>query len=108
MNVSAGTHTKLGVNFSNRSQRDETVKGRCIYPNLKLQIYKTGMRQNLLAKLVGVNEAYLSRIVNGVRVPGEQVRLQIAKVLECDAEWLFEQFTVEVNRHIMQETTEIE
>jgi len=108
MNVAAGTDAQLGTNFSNHTQRRETVKGRCIYPNLKLRIYKTGMRQNLLAKLVGVNEAYLSRIVNGVRVPGEQVRLQIAKVLGCDAEWLFEQFTVEVNRNIVQESTGVE
>ena len=108
MYVAASTEMQLKTNFSNQRKRTETVKGRCIYPNLKLRIYKTGIRQNLLAKLVGINEAYLSRIVNGVRVPGEQVRLQNAKVLECDVEWLFEQFTVEVNRNIMQESTEIE
>ena len=67
---------------------------RSIYPNLKLRIYMTGMRQNQLAKLVGINEAKLSRIVNGIRIPGQQVQLQIAQVLDCNAEWLFEQATV--------------
>jgi plasmid maintenance system antidote protein VapI len=71
------------------------VKERCIYPNLKLRVYTTGMRQNRLAKLVGIDEAYLSRIINGIRVPGKQMQLQIAQVLGCDAEWLFEQARME-------------
>lgn len=61
-----------------------------IYPNLKLRMYTTGMRQNRLAKIVGIDEAYLSRIVNGVRVPRQKMRQEIAKALECDAEWLFD------------------
>ena len=63
---------------------------RRIYPNLKLRMYTTGMRQNKLAKLVGIDEAYLSRIINGVREPRQQMRQEIAKVLGCDADWLFE------------------
>ena len=65
-------------------------------PNLKLRVYTTGMRQNRLARLVGIDEAYLSRIINGVRVPGKQMQEQIAQVLGCDANWLFEQTTVQV------------
>ncbi len=53
-------------------------------------MYTTGMRQNRLAKLVGIDEAYLSRIINGVRVPRQQMRQEIAWVLGCDADWLFE------------------
>jgi transcriptional regulator with XRE-family HTH domain len=53
-------------------------------------MYTTGMRQNRLAKLVGIDEANLSRIVNGVRVPKQQMRQKIATALGCDAEWLFE------------------
>jgi len=53
-------------------------------------MFTTGMRQNRLAKLVGIDEAYLSRIVNGIRVPKRQMRQEIARVLGCDAEWLFE------------------
>ena len=69
------------------------MRERCIYPNLKLRVYTTGMRQNRLARLVGIDEAYLSRIINGVRVPGKQMQEQIAQVLGCDAEWLFQQAT---------------
>lgn len=71
-------------------------KERFIYPNLKLRVYTTGMRQNRLAKLVGIDEAYLSRIINGVRVPGKQMQQQIAEALGCDAEWLFQQAALEI------------
>ncbi|HXS75603.1 MAG TPA: helix-turn-helix transcriptional regulator [Terracidiphilus sp.] len=71
------------------------VKERFIYPNLKLRVYTTGMRQNRLAKLVGIDEAYLSRIINGVRVPGKQMQQQIAEALGCDADWLFQQAALE-------------
>ena len=63
---------------------------RSIYPNLKLTIYKTGIRQNRLAKLVGIHEAYLSRIVNGSREPGDALRQAIAAALHSEVEWLFE------------------
>jgi transcriptional regulator with XRE-family HTH domain len=53
-------------------------------------MYTTGMRQNRLARLVGIDEANLSRIVNGTRMPKQQVQQEIAMVLGCDAEWLFE------------------
>lgn len=72
------------------------MRERCIYPNLKLRVYTTGMRQNRLARLVGIDEAYLSRIINGVRAPGKQMQEQIAQVLGCDAEWLFQQATGQV------------
>lgn len=72
------------------------MRERSIYPNLKLRVYTTGMRQNRLARLVGIDEAYLSRIINGVRVPGKQMQEQIAQVLGCDAEWLFQQTTIRV------------
>lgn len=72
------------------------MKARYIYPNLKLRVYTTGMRQNRLAKLVGIDEAYLSRIINGVRVPGKQMQEQIAQVLGCDPEWLFQQTPVQI------------
>jgi transcriptional regulator with XRE-family HTH domain len=80
----------------NISESHVAVRERSIYPNLKLRVYTTGMRQNRLAKLVGIDEAYLSRIINGVRVPGKQMQEQIAQVLGCDADWLFQQTTVQV------------
>lgn len=63
---------------------------RSIYPNLKLTIYKTGIRQNRLARMVGIHEAYLSRIVNGTREPGDALRQAIADALQSDVTWLFE------------------
>jgi transcriptional regulator with XRE-family HTH domain len=66
------------------------VKTRSIYPNLKLKIYSAGLRQNQLAALVGINQTYLSRIINGVCEPGEAMQAQIAKTLGCDRDWLFQ------------------
>ena len=80
----------------NISENHVAVRERSIYPNLKLRVYMTGMRQDRLAKLVGIDEAYLSRIINGVRVPEKQMQEQIAQVLGCDAEWLFQQTTVQI------------
>lgn len=82
--------------IANSHATEVAMKERWIYPNLKLRVYTTGMRQNRLAKLVGIDEAYLSRIINGVRVPGKQMQEQIAQVLGCDAEWLFQQTSIQV------------
>jgi len=61
-----------------------------MYPNLKLQLWKSGMRQNQLAKLLGMDETVLSKIVNGFRHPSLHVRRRIADLLEIDEHWLFE------------------
>lgn len=79
----------------NQDSGSAVMKERFIYPNLKLRVYTTGMRQNRLAKMVGIDEAYLSRIINGVRVPGKQMQQQIAQALGCDPDWLFQQATVQ-------------
>lgn len=88
MNMMQDQNGNSGVNVA--------MKARYIYPNLKLRVYTTGMRQNRLAKLVGIDEAYLSRIINGVRVPGKQMQQQIAQVLGCDADWLFQQTPIQM------------
>lgn len=61
-----------------------------MYLNLKLQLFKTGMRQNRLALLLGVDESILSKIINGFREPSQEMRASIAMLLESDEEWLFE------------------
>ena len=61
-----------------------------MYPNLKLQIWRTGLRQNRLAKMLGMDETILSKIVNGFREPGPLLRERIATALQSDADWLFE------------------
>ena len=62
-----------------------------MYPNLKLQMWRSGIRQNRLAQLLEMDETNLSRIVNGFRKPGPEVRARIAAALESDPEWLFEE-----------------
>ena len=60
-----------------------------VYPNLKLQIWKSGLRQNRVAQIVGIHETLLSKIVNGFRKPDEELRGRIATALHCDESWLF-------------------
>jgi transcriptional regulator with XRE-family HTH domain len=62
-----------------------------VYPNLKLQMWRLGVRQNRLAQMLGMDETTLSRVVNGFRKPTADVRTRIAKLLECDEGWLFEE-----------------
>lgn len=61
-----------------------------MYLNLKLQLFKTGMRQNRLAQQLGVDESILSKIINGFREPSREMRARIATLLQSDEEWLFE------------------
>jgi transcriptional regulator with XRE-family HTH domain len=62
-----------------------------MYPNLKLQMWRSGIRQNRLAQLVKLDETILSRIVNGFRKPDPEIKAKIAAVLRTDEEWLFEE-----------------
>jgi len=61
-----------------------------MYPNLKLQLWRQGVRQNRLASMLVIDETQLSRIVNGFREPSPDLREKIATLLSCDADWLFE------------------
>ena len=61
-----------------------------MYPNLKLQMWKCGIRQNRLARVLKIDETVLSKVVNGFREPSEDLRRRIALALDADAAWLFE------------------
>lgn len=61
-----------------------------MYPNLKLQLWMNGIRQNRLAKMLDLDETTLSRIVNGYREPDEEMRGRIASLLHSDEGWLFQ------------------
>lgn len=61
-----------------------------MYPNLKLQLWQAGIRQNRLAKMLDIDESSLSKIINGFREPSPGLRGKIAETLGCDAAWLFE------------------
>jgi len=61
-----------------------------MYPNLKWQLWRAGIRQNRLAQMIGIDETVLSRIINGFREPSPELRHSIAAALESDEAWLFE------------------
>ncbi len=61
-----------------------------MYPNLKLQLWRAGIRQNRLAQLLGMDETMLSKVINGYRVASPELRGKIAIILQQDEEWLFE------------------
>jgi transcriptional regulator with XRE-family HTH domain len=60
-----------------------------MYPNLKLQLWRCGIRQNRLAQLLGIHETLLSRILNGYRDADNDLRNRIAAILRSDVRWLF-------------------
>lgn len=61
-----------------------------MYPNLKLQLWMSGIRQNRLAKMLDMDETTLSKIVNGFRQPTPDMRGRIASALKSDERWLFQ------------------
>lgn len=61
-----------------------------MYQNLKLQIWKSGIRQNRLARELNMDETVLSKIINGYRQPSSQLKARIAQYLHIDEAWLFE------------------
>ncbi len=63
-----------------------------MYPNLKIEIFKRGLRQNNLARALGLNEAILSKIINGYYEPSGCQRQILAQYLQVDENWLFEKF----------------
>jgi transcriptional regulator with XRE-family HTH domain len=62
-----------------------------MYPNLKLQIFKLGIRQNQIARELKFCESQLSKIINGYREPSDGERKLLAGYLNVEEEWLFEQ-----------------
>ena len=75
-----------------------------MYPNLKLQLWRSGIRQNRLAQLLAMDETMLSKIVNGYRQPSQELRKRIAALLQSDEQWLFEQTEVAPHRTDLLDT----
>jgi transcriptional regulator with XRE-family HTH domain len=61
-----------------------------MYPNLKMAIFMRGVRQNFLAKNLGISDGSLSKIIHGFREPSDIQREQLALYLDADEGWLFE------------------
>lgn len=60
-----------------------------MYANLKLQLFKAGIRQNQFAQMLNIHETVLSKIVNGFRQPEPELRARIAELLKKEEQWLF-------------------
>jgi len=66
-----------------------------MYPNLKMAIFKRGLRQNHLAREVGIHEVVLSKIIHGFREPSSIQRARLSEYLRADEGWLFEKYMCE-------------
>jgi len=60
-----------------------------MYTNLKLLMWRSRIHQNRMAQEVRMDEAVLSRIINGFRKPTPAQRRIIASYLNTDEDWLF-------------------
>jgi len=60
-----------------------------MYTNLKLLLWRSRIHQNKMAQEMQLDEAVLSRIINGYRVPTPEQRRKIAEYLGAEEEWLF-------------------
>ena len=67
-----------------------------MYPNLKIAMWKAGVRQRVLAQQLNLNETVVSKVMNGTRKPSPRMRATIAEFFQVDPEWLFEQATIGV------------
>jgi len=63
-----------------------------MYPNLKLQLFRSAVRQNFLAKELGIDESILSKIIHGYREPSPEQRQMLSGYLGAEESWLFEKY----------------
>ena len=60
-----------------------------MFTNLKLLIWRSRIHQNRMAQEMQMDEAVLSRIINGFREPTTEQRRKISLYLEADEDRLF-------------------
>jgi transcriptional regulator with XRE-family HTH domain len=63
-----------------------------MYLNLKLQLFRNAVRQNFIAREVGMDESILSKIIHGYREPSKEQRQLLANYLGVEESWLFEKY----------------
>jgi len=63
-----------------------------MYPNLKLQLFRSAVRQNFLARELGMDESILSKIIHGYREPSPEQRQRLSLYLGVEESWLFEKY----------------
>ena len=66
-----------------------------MYPNLKMEIWLSGLRQNRLARELDVDETLLSKVINGFREPSAELRARLAEYFHKNENWLFHVETVQ-------------
>jgi transcriptional regulator with XRE-family HTH domain len=52
------------------------------------------VRQNFLARELGIDESILSKIIHGYREPSKEQRQSLAGYLGVEESWLFEKYEV--------------
>ena len=65
-----------------------------MYPNLKLQLFRNAVRQNFLARELGIDESILSKIIHGYREPSQEQRQKLSGYLGVEEAWLFEKYEI--------------
>lgn len=61
-----------------------------MYPNLKMEIWLSGVRQNRLARELSLDETVLSKVINGYRLPSPRLRALLAQYFNKNEAWLFQ------------------
>ncbi len=61
-----------------------------MYPNLKMEIWLSGIRQNRLARELSLDETVLSKVINGYRQPSPRLRALLAQYFDKNEAWLFQ------------------
>lgn len=69
-----------------------------MYPNLKMEIWLSGIRQNRLARELSLDETVLSKVINGYRQPSPRLRALLAQYFNKNESWLFQTEPAPVNR----------
>ena len=60
-----------------------------MFTNLKMLLWRSRIHQNKMAQETQMDEAVLSRIINGFREPTPEQQGRIARYLNADEAWLF-------------------
>lgn len=63
-----------------------------MYPNLKLELFKRGIRQNHMARELRIDESILSKVIHGYREPSVSLRKMLAEYLQAEESWLFQKY----------------
>jgi transcriptional regulator with XRE-family HTH domain len=57
---------------------------------LKSQILRRGLSQLQIARELGLNDSYISRIVHGWVIPTPEIKSKLANLLKCEIHEIFD------------------